>query len=290
VRQALAASDYDAVFIPREASLIGPALAERIAARRNPALIFDFDDAIWVPYVSPTNRFFSYLKMPWKTKTLCRIAAATIAGNDYLATFARRFSQQVSIVPSTVSLRTYRPAARTGSSVPIVGWTGSHSSVQYLESLTPALAALKSRRPFRLVVVGAEPVSLAGVETEWRPWKAESEVEDISDFDIGLMPLPDEPWARGKCALKAIQYMGVGVPAVVSPVGANADVVVDGRTGFHASATDEWIQAIEKLLDDEPLRARMGESAYRRVAERYSAESQAPRVAHILIDAARGRR
>jgi glycosyltransferase involved in cell wall biosynthesis len=288
VREAYAARAFDCVFVPREASLIGPALAERVARWRNPAFVFDFDDAVWVPYVSPTNRFFSYLKMPWKTRALCRMAAAVIAGNEYLATYARRVNSQVSIVPTTVSLRQYQPGLpRPDGATPVVGWTGSHSSAQYLKLITPAFVELRRRRDFKLVIVGAEGLSVPGVETECRPWRSETEIEDISDFDVGVMPLPDERWARGKCALKAIQYMGIGIPAIVSPVGVNAEVVSHGETGFHAVDHAEWVEALDRLLADPALRRQQGEAAYRRVRDQYSAESQAPRVAAIIREAVR---
>lgn len=286
LRQALDARNYDCVFVPREASLIGPALAERVARWRNPAFVFDFDDAVWVPYVSPTNRFFSYLKMPWKTRALCRMAAVVMAGNDYLASYARRFNPRVSIVPTTVSLRQYKPVSRrVENPIPVVGWTGSHSSAQYLKLITPALTELRRRHEFKVVIVGAEGLSVPGVETECRPWRAATEIADISDLDVGLMPLPDEAWARGKCALKAIQYMGIGIPAVVSPVGVNAEVVSHGETGFHATSESEWIDAIGRLLSDAPLRRQLGAAAYERVRALYSAESQAPRVAALLREA-----
>jgi glycosyltransferase involved in cell wall biosynthesis len=281
--QALQARRYDAVFLQREGSLVGPAWSERLLHARQPAIVYDFDDAVYLPYVSPTNRYLSYLKFPWKTRALCRLAGAVIAGNDHLAEYASRYNDRVFVVPSTVSLREYeaRPE-RAGERLPVVGWTGSHSSVPYLSLVGPSLQELRRRRPFRLLVVGVEHFEIPGVDVECRPWSAASEVRDLWDMDVGIMPLPDEPWARGKCGMKAIQYMGIGIPAVVSPVGANREIVPDGITGFHATTAADWVEKLDLLLTDSGLRQRLGQAARQRVRSLYSAEAQAPRVAEIL--------
>jgi len=277
------AAGFDVVFLYREASLMGPALLERLVRARNSRLVFDFDDAIWQRYVSPSNRHLSYLKAPGKTRTICRIAAAVTVGNEHLAQYARRYNQHVSVVPSTVSLIEYRPAAgRMAAEVPVVGWTGSHSSLQYLKLVQGPLQALAQRRRFKLRVIGVEGFTMAGVDVESLPWRAETEVQDLWPMDVGIMPLTEDPWTLGKCAMKAIQYLAIGVPAVVSPVGANKDVVEHGVTGFHARGEGEWLRALEQCLDDAPLRARMGEAGRRLVAARYSAESQVPRLAAVL--------
>ncbi len=277
------AGDFDAVFLHREASLIGPAWLERLACVRRPQLVYDFDDAIWVPYVSPSNRYLSFLKTPWKTATICRLAAAVTVGSKYLADYALRYNSRVTIVPSTVSLRRYQP--RPGPrppGPPVVGWTGSYSSLQYLRAVEQPLKTLANRLRFRFVTIGAEDFQIPGVETVCRPWRSATEVEDLWDLDVGIMPLPDEPWARGKCAMKAIQYMGVGIPALVSPVGANVDVVAHGRNGFHVAGAAEWVEVLERVLTDTDLRGRLGREARRTVEERFSAEVQVPRVAAVL--------
>jgi glycosyltransferase involved in cell wall biosynthesis len=276
-------AEFDVIYLHREAALIGPALLERLARRRNNRLLYDFDDAIWLPYVSPRNNYLSYLKAPGKTRVICRIAAAVTVGNSTLAEYARRYSQAVHVVPSTVSLREYRPRPRACTpGGPVVGWTGSHSSAQSLRLVEGPLKTLARTRRYRLILVGVDDYSLPGVEVECRPWRAESEVEDLWSFDVGIMPLFDDPWAKGKCAMKAIQYMGVGLPAVVSPVGANREIVHDGVSGLHATTAQDWVRALERLLDSAELRAEMGAAGRRRVEAAYSAEVQAPRVASIL--------
>jgi len=283
VGSAWSAGRYDAVLVHREAALIGPAWGERLASARQPRLVYDFDDAVWVPYVSPTNRYLSYLKFPGKTRSICRLASLVLAGNQNLADWAKRYSRDVHIVPSTVSLRQYRvKPSGSGTATPVIGWTGSHSSMQYLLGLHGALVRLRQHLAFRLVLVGVSGVSMHGLDVECRPWRAASEAEDLWDFDVGIMPLPDDAWTRGKCGMKAIQYMAVGVPAVVSPVGANASIVRHGVDGYHATSDDAWMEALGQLLLDQDKRRRLGMAARASVESYYSAEAQAPRVAALI--------
>jgi glycosyltransferase involved in cell wall biosynthesis len=277
------AREFDAIYLHREASLVGPALIERLVWRRNPRLVYDFDDAIWVPYVSPRNRYFSYLKAPGKTRAICRMAAAVTVGNERLAEYARRFNSRVILMPSTVSLRHYRPRPTDGAGpLPVIGWTGSHSSAQYLQLLEAPLRELARRRRFRFRVIGLDGYGLDGVDVECRPWRESTEVEDLWPLDIGVMPLWEDPWTMGKCAMKAVQYMGIGIPAVVSPVGANSTVVQNGVTGLHATSASEWLDALGRLLDDESYRRRLGEAGRALVEREFSAEGHAPRLVELL--------
>ena len=171
--------------------------------------------------------------------------------------------------------------------VQISGWTGSHSSVQYLRIVEGALQKLAQRRRFRLRLIGISDHHVPGVDVECRPWRAESEVRDLWGLDVGIMPLSDDAWAAGKCAMKAIQYMGVGVATVVSPVGANREVVEDGLNGLHATSEEEWVRALERCLDDAALRTRLGQAGRSRAESRYSAEAQVPRIAALVRSLAR---
>jgi glycosyltransferase involved in cell wall biosynthesis len=286
LRTVWASRRFDAVYLYREAALVGPALLERALRWRNPHIVYDFDDAIWMRYVSPRNRYLSYLKAPGKTATICRIATTVVVGNQTLAEFARRHNPAVVVVPSTVSLRTYRQRpSPAGGAPPVVGWTGSHSSAQYLKLIERALQAMSRTRRFRVRVVGLEGYRIPGVDVEAIPWRADTEVQDLWPIDIGVMPLSDDEWSRGKCGMKAIQFMGIGLPVVVSPVGANREVVDDGITGFHALREQDWIARLGELMDDPRLAQRMGEAGRRRVENHYSAEVHAPRIAALLAAA-----
>src|SRR5262249_35123731 len=148
--------------------------------------------------------------------------------------------------------------------------------------LQPALQTLQRRHRFRLEVIGAADYEMDGVPVRAHAWRAESEVADLAPMQIGVMPLPDEDWARGKCALKALQYMALGIPTVVSPVGVNRDVIRDGQNGLHARTTEEWVSALERLLKDAVLRRRLGEAGRQTVVDEYSAQVHAPRVLELL--------
>jgi glycosyltransferase involved in cell wall biosynthesis len=276
------ASEFDAAYIFREGALLGPAIAERILARSGVPYVFDFDDAVWVRYVSPANSYLSYLRFPGKTATLCRQARHVIAGNAYLRDYALRYNPRVSVVPTTIDTETYRPLPVHVRRRCVIGWTGSYSTEQYLALVRPALERLRSRYDFRMVVVGGGSFTATGLEVEHRPWRSATEVKDLADFDIGLMPLPDAEWERGKCGLKALQYMALGISVVASPVGCNAEIIQHGSNGFLARNDAEWEDLLGRLLEDVALRRALGEAGRRSVETRYSALVQAPRVAAIF--------
>jgi glycosyltransferase involved in cell wall biosynthesis len=281
------AKAFELVYVFREGSLMGPALAEHLLARRGIPMLFDFDDAVWIRYVSPANSYFSYLRFPGKTATLCRLAHHVIAGNRYLAEYAARYNPAVTIVPSTIDTVKYAfRGPRPSGSRPVIGWTGSYSTGRYLRLVKGALERLRKHRAFRFVVIGPVDFQANGVEVEQRPWNSESEVQDLLDLDVGLMPVLDAEWERGKCGLKALQYMALGIPPVVSPVGANSTIVEDGRNGLLASTEEEWVEKLDRLLSSAELRNRIGQEARRTVEREYSAEVQGPRVAKIMRDTA----
>jgi glycosyltransferase involved in cell wall biosynthesis len=209
-----------------------------------------------------------------------------MAGNDVLRDYALRYNSHVSVVPTTIDTEHYIPQPRRTGGLPIVGWSGSFSTVQYLALVRPALQTLAQHRPYRLRIIGGSGVTVPGVEVECLPWQAETEVTDIGGLDVGLMPLPDDDWARGKCGLKALQYMALAVPAIVSPVGVNTEIVDHGRNGFLAATQADWVAGLERLLTDPSLRRHMGEAARTTVEDRYSARVVVPKVARILKEAA----
>lgn len=282
VASAWRAADFDAAYVFREAALLGPAIAERLLARSGVPYVYDFDDAVWVRYVSPANSYLSYLRFPGKTATLCRLARHVLAGNAFLRDYALQYNPAVTVVPTTIETATYRPLPVRAPHRPVIGWTGSYSTEQYLALVRPALERLRARYDFKLVVVGGGTFTAQGVEVEHRPWRSATEVADLADFDIGIMPLPDAQWERGKCGLKALQYMALGVPVVVSPVGCNTEIVEHGRNGFLAATSGQWQELLGRLLEDATLRLALGEAGRKTVEASYSAAFQAPRVAAVF--------
>jgi glycosyltransferase involved in cell wall biosynthesis len=282
------ARQYDAVYLLREAALLGPPYFERRLARARVPFVFDFDDAVFVPYVSPSNGYLSYLKFPGKTRAICRMAAHVMAGNSYLADYAREVNPRVTIVPTTIDTEKYTVEPHAPNDVPVVGWSGSYSTAQHLATLSEALRRLAARERFRLRVIGAPDFKIEGVDVEALPWRSETEVADMRPFDIGIMPLPDDPWSRGKCGLKALQYMALGVPTICSPVGVNTEIIEDGENGLLAATDDEWVEKLSGLLRSAELRARLGRAGRETVEARYSAAVQAPRVYDIFASVVRG--
>lgn len=282
-------SRYDVVFLFREAVVMGPALLEPLVARRRP-VVFDFDDAVWLPRKNVLNPLAPLLKFQGKTRTIARHARAVIAGNDYLAAWARQFNRDVFVVPSTIEMDGPYAAVKkhTDRSPLVIGWSGSFSTLPYLDVLRPVLIELGRRVPFRLRVIcnGPRP-SWPGIELEWIPWTSSREVDDLLEADIGLMPQPDDEWTRGKCGMKALQYMALGIAPVVSATGVLPRIIDDGENGFLAAEPAGWRSRLESLARDVDLRRRIGEAARRTVAERFSAEAHAPRVAQILVQVAR---
>jgi glycosyltransferase involved in cell wall biosynthesis len=271
---------HTVAYVYREASFLPFTWAERVIARRMP-LLYDFDDAIYLPAVSPANAWARALKSPRKVDALCRLAAHVSVGNETLAVWTRERARAVTVLPSTIDTAAYEVADRPPNPRPVVGWTGSGTTVPYLRSLGPALRELRQRIDFELRVVGAS-LEMPGVDVRLVPWRAVTEVVDLHPMDVGLMPLPDDEWARGKCGMKALQYMACGIPPVVSPVGVNANMVQDGTSGFHARTDREWVDRLFALLRNPALRAEMGRAARRAVVEGYSADVHVPRLAALL--------
>ena len=285
-------TDYDLIYLYREAALLGPPLLEYWLGRSGPPMIFDFDDAIFVPIKTSTSGHLSILKFaPAKTRTACRMSAHVMVGNRFLAEFAERYNKSVTVIPTTIDTDKYRAdAPRAPDALPVIGWSGSHSTVAHLDVARSILRRLHSEERFRLKVIGTASYEIPGLEVEALAWSATDEVSDLRQIDIGIMPLPDDSWSRGKCGLKALQYMALGIPAVCSPVGVNAEIIQDGRNGFLASTDDEWIERLTKLLRSPDLRRRVGAAGRATVEQTYSAEAQVPRVAELIRSVARARR
>ena len=277
LREVFTVADYDIVMVQREAMQLGTAAFEAAAARSSAKLVFDFDDAIWLPDASPANQRFAWLKRPGKVSKIISYSDLVLAGNRYLAEYARQFNQNVRVVPTTIDTAQYtRPDVEKDPSKICIGWSGSVTTVKHFELAVPFLRRIKDRFGdgvyFKVIGDPAyrnDELGIRGV-----PWRAESEVADLAELDIGIMPLPDEPWARGKCGLKGLQYMGIELPTIMSPVGVNEEIVTDGENGFLASTQDEWVDKLGRLIGSVELRRRLGAAARKTVVERYSVESQ----------------
>lgn len=284
LRDSITARRYDLVLVHRESSPLGPAWVERILRRSGVPYAFDFDDAIYLRASSEANRRVSWLKNPRKTAAVVRHASSVIAGNPHLGDWARTHNQNVVVIPTTIDTAAYQP--RTPRPGPIcVGWSGSASTIQHLELLAPVLAELQRERGIRLRVIGDPGYKIPGADVEALPWRAVTEIADLGAIDIGVMPLPDDEWARGKCGLKALQYMALGIPTVLSPVGVNREISRDNAAAS-ASSPAEWAAVLRDLIDDDALRAGIGRAGRARVEQEYSVEAGLPMWEHALRAAA----
>lgn len=277
------ASKYDAVYIFREASLIGPAFFEKMIFNKKIPIVYDFDDAIFLPNVSEANARFEFLKVPEKTGDICRMSSQIMVGNRYLAQYASQFNKNITVVPSTIDTDYYLPKTDYNSnSVPIIVWSGSITTLPHLKTLSSALQNLAKREKFILRVIGAADLLLEGVQIENVRWNAATEADDLRQADIGIMPLPNDDWSKGKCGMKALQYMGMGIPTICSAVGANNDIIQDGKNGFLAATEGEWIENLTVLLKNSEMRRELGQQGRKTVEQYYSAKVQAPQVFKVL--------
>jgi glycosyltransferase involved in cell wall biosynthesis len=275
--QALRGTDADIAIVQREAIQLGTTVYESALARSHAKLVFDFDDAIWLADTSPANRRMSWLKRPGKVPRLIELADQVWAGNAYLAGYARRFNEAVELVPTTVDTDRQRPVAQRHDGAPVcLGWTGSPSTLKHFELVVPVLARLRDRYGDRIAfkVIGDGAYRQEDLGITGTPWREETEVEDLSSIDIGLMPLPDDEWANGKCGLKALQFMAMELPVVTSPVGVNTEIVEDGVNGYLAAGDDAWFERLSMLVESAELRRTIGRAARATVVERYSVASQ----------------
>lgn len=286
-----AVKDFDLVYVFREAALLGPAWFERKIAGSGVPMVFDFDDAVFVAYRSPSNGHLSYLKFPQKTGEICRLSAHVMAGNQYLADYAGAFNENVTIIPTTIDTQKYREAfEKEEPEIVTIGWSGSYSTVQHLDTIRDALQELARDEKFRLRVIGTPEYKLDGVDVEALQWTSETELDDLGKIDIGLMPLPDDKWSKGKCGLKALQYMALGIPTICSPVGVNSTIITDGENGFIADTKHEWIAKLKSLLHSPELRRRIGSAGRKIVEGEYSSAVQAPRVFQVFESVVKARR
>jgi glycosyltransferase involved in cell wall biosynthesis len=286
------AGRYDVVFVQREAALFGPPVVEWIVAKilRKP-MVFDLDDAIFVSYVSPTyGRLAQWIKFPWKTAVNIRMSSSVIAGNQYLAAYARKLNPRVVTIPTVVDTNQYLRGRDSGAADPLrIGWIGSPTTTQYLQTLIPVFEQLARRRRFDLKLVGADRrIEVTGVTVAQSEWELHREIADFQSLDIGVYPIAESEWSVGKSGFKAVQYMASGVPCVASPVGATLEIIEDRVNGLLAANEKEWLEKLQLLIDDAALRAYLADNGRRTVEQRYSTAVHAPRLLEAIRSAACG--
>lgn len=270
------ANQYDIIFIFRDALITGSTFFEKRFSKSKAKLIFDFDDAIWLQNVSEANKNLSFLKNPGKTSTIIKISDLIFAGNKFLADYARQFNQKIAIIPTTIDTNQYKPVKKMQSSQPVcIGWSGSVTTIRHFATAIPALKHIKDKFGDKVSfkIIGDKNYYCTELDVKGDAWVAATEILDLCTIDIGIMPLPNDEWAKGKCGLKGLQYMALEIPTLMSPVGVNTEIIQDGVNGYLPSTDDEWVAVLTKLVEDKELRERIGKAGRQTVIDQYSVEA-----------------
>lgn len=275
-KDTLNANQYDIIFIQREAFMTGSVFFEKRFSQSKAKVVFDFDDAIWHHDVSDGNKNFSFLKNPSKTAKIIAMSDLIFAGNQYLSDYASQFNKNIVIVPTTIDTDDYVRLEKNVNEKIIIGWSGSITTIKHFEYALPFLKIIKDKYGDRIEikVIGDGNYENKELNIQGLPWIKQDELKELSSFDIGIMPLPDDEWTKGKCGLKGLQYMALEIPTIMSAVGVNTDIIQDGENGFLATETDEWVAKIERLINDAALRKSIGVKARQTVVDKYSVKSQ----------------
>lgn len=301
------AQKFDIVFIQREALLLGSSYFEKQLYKRS-KVVFDFDDSIWLLDTSPENKKFEFLKNPDKTKINIQHAHKVIAGNSFLANYARQFNPNTVIIPTTIDTDFHKPEKIKGfvmsgaclvgrqgvekdkaekdvklrdqitglDSQPdkkiVIGWSGSISTIKHFEIAVPVLKELQAKYPGKIEihVIGQGNYAHPDITVISKNWSSKTEVQDLNQFDIGIMPLPNDEWVKGKCGLKGLSYMACGVATVMSNVGVNPEIIEHGKNGFLATSHEDWINCLSQLIENKELREQLGNAGRKTVVEKYS--------------------
>jgi glycosyltransferase involved in cell wall biosynthesis len=273
---------YDVIFLQRKRP---PFPFLQLVRRRSAGMVYDFDDAIMFrsstassPYSATRQRRFA--------RTV-EAADHVIAGNAFLREQARRYAEQVTVIPTAIDTARYTPKRYKKKEKVTIGWIGSSSTLPYVAHLKGVFDKLGKRyKHLELKIICDSFFDCDTIPVIKKMWREKEEIADLQSLDIGVMPLSDDPWSRGKCGLKILQYYGVGVPTVCTPVGVNRDVVQDGINGFWALTHEEWIEKISQLVEDSPLRQEMGMRGRELIERSFSVHACAPQLYKIIEEVA----
>jgi glycosyltransferase involved in cell wall biosynthesis len=275
LKELMNASKYDIVFIQRECFMLGSSFFEKQFSKSGVKMIFDFDDSIWLQNVSDANKTFVWLKNPNKTSKIISYSNLVFAGNKYLKDYAIQFNKEVEIIPTTIDTVEYKRVSLPDSDKVVIGWSGSITTIQHFEYSLSVLKKIKAKYKdtIDIHVIGDVNYSNSELGINGKAWNKKTELTDLSAFDIGIMPLPDDEWANGKCGLKGLQYMALEIPTIMSPVGVNTEIIQDGKNGFLASTEEEWLERLSLLIESKELRNQIGKAGRDTVVNHYSVDA-----------------
>lgn len=264
--------NFDIILIYREALLTGSTYFEKKFGQSKAKVVFDFDDAIWLPNVSAGNKALQALKRPSKTNEIIRYADMVFAGNNFLANYASTFCDQVKVIPTTIDTSYHIRKGDSKTQKLCIGWTGTQTTLKYLEPLKEVFVELQQKYGDKIYfkVICDQPWEMVGIDLVNEKWSKSAEIEQLATIDIGVMPLEEDDWSKGKCGFKGLQYMAMESVSILSPVGVNKEIINHGKNGFLAETTEDWKRTLSLLIDDENLRKEIGKEARKTIEERYS--------------------
>lgn len=277
--------EFDAVFIYREAALLGPAFIEKLVARKKP-IIYQLDDPLYLPYKSHSNGYLSYLKFFGKIKEIIKISKSVIANSTHIREYCLQYNKNVWQVPSVVDTDQfiYKPFDKNLKRV-CIGWSGSQSTLKNVKLVENPLQILTEKNICDIFFIGGTEFNLSNVNYTARNWQAETEVEDLRNLHIGLVPLPEHPWNKHKFIMKTAQYMALGIVPVGTPMASNLEVIRHGENGFLAGTDNEWIEYLTILSEDNRLLNEMSAKCAFEAQEKYSLQANMPKVIEAFRNA-----
>lgn len=279
--------NYDIVYIHLEATPLGPPVFEYLVKFLNKPITYDIDDIVFLPNYSPANRFLRYIDNPKKTLDIFKISNHIIVVTNYLKTCALKYNKNVTMFPPTIDTdKYYVKQDYHKNSQLCIGWSGSRTTSAYLKLLESVLKIISKKYPVKIKVIGDADFKIEGLSNLCsQEWRLQSEVEDMQEIDIGLYPLPNTEWVLGKGGLKALQYMGLGIPVVCSDVGACKEFIRNNVNGFLVDSPEEWIDKISLLIESADLRKRIGLAGRKTVEDGFSVKANAPKFLKIIESA-----
>jgi glycosyltransferase involved in cell wall biosynthesis len=276
----------DLIFIHLEAFPLGPPFLEHIFVKiLHKKIIYDLDDAIYIGNTSSANNFLKYLKCPSKIKKIIKLSSHVIACNEHLASYAKKYNNKVAVIHTSVDTDKFKPISREKKENIVIGWMGSHSTAKYLSELKNVFLKLSAKHKFTVKIIGAGEgydFEIPGINVVKLDWSLKDEIAHFQSFDIGVYPLPENEWTKGKTGFKTIQYMSVGIPCVVSDIGANKHIIKDGVNGYLAKTEEEWVEKIYNLIQDPNLRMNIGLQGRKTAEEKYSLKVSAFKFLEVI--------
>lgn len=285
IRDLRLAKKCDLIFIYREAFMLGTTFFEKRFSKLGIPIVFDFDDSIWLNDTSEGNKNLAWLKKPEKTSKICKYSNLVIVGNQYLADYVYKYNTNVKVIPTTIDINYHEYFNDKNIHDKIcIGWTGSTTTLKHFYKIVPVLKLIKEKYGdvVYFKVIADRYYKTNDIEVKFSLWTKESEIKELSEFDIGIMPLPNDQWSKGKCGFKGLQCMALSIPVIMSPVGVNNEIIQNEENGFLAETDEDWINKLSILIESKAIRQSVGKKGYITVRDKYSVDVWQKRILNIF--------